>query len=359
MNEVTRPIEIITQEINFYKVQAGTAIIEIGKRLHEAKAVLPHGAWGDWLAKEVEFSERTAQNFMKIAREYGNPQLIADMGNSTTKALLLLSVPQEEREEFVSSPHEVNGEEKTVAEMTTKEMEQLMKELEAERAAKEKLQAQLELFEKEKDEVQDSAYKEAEDKIERLTAQKEEAEQDLREAEEKIAAMEAEMDELKMQAVQTTVSDESELEKIRKETEEAAQKKAEEAVQKKLEKAKKEAEKAKKEAKEAQEAIEAHEAAQKAAEEAALRAREELVQVKAETEKKLKAAGSSYITIFKVHFEAVQAEIEKMLHCIAQVKESTARRSDSSDPGVAPEEADKLKAALKALCRNIEERLEE
>ena len=80
MNEITRPIEVITQEINFYKLQAGNAIIEIGKRLHEAKLTLPHGAWGAWLQNEVEFSERTAQNFMRIAKEYRNPQLIADMG---------------------------------------------------------------------------------------------------------------------------------------------------------------------------------------------------------------------------------------------------------------------------------------
>ena len=85
MNEITRPIEVITQEINFYKLQAGNAIIEIGKRLHEAKLTLPHGAWGAWLQNEVEFSERTAQNFMRIAKEYRNPQLIADMGNSARR----------------------------------------------------------------------------------------------------------------------------------------------------------------------------------------------------------------------------------------------------------------------------------
>ena len=166
MNEITRPIEVITQEINFYKSQAGNAIIEIGKRLHEAKLTLPHGAWGAWLQNEVEFSERTAQNFMRIAKEYRNPQLIADMGNSATKALLLLSLPAEEREEFVGEAHEIDGEEKTVADMTTKEMERLLKELEAERAEKEKLQSQLDLFQTEKDNAVDAAYKETEDKLE-------------------------------------------------------------------------------------------------------------------------------------------------------------------------------------------------
>lgn len=337
MNEITRPIEVITQEINFYKLQAGNAIIEIGKRLHEAKLTLPHGAWGAWLQNEVEFSERTAQNFMRIAKEYRNPQLIADMGNSATKALLLLSLPAEEREEFVGEAHEIDGEEKTVAAMTTKEMERLLKELEAERAEKEKLQSQLDLFQTEKDNAVDAAYKETEDKLDALVSQKEAAE--------KIAAMESEMDELRMQAEQTALPDESELERIRREAENTANQRAEEAMQKKLDKAKKDAEKAKKEAKEAQAAIEAHEAAQKEAEEAMLKAKEELAQVKADTEKKLKAAGSC-ITVFKVHFEAVQGEINKMLTCIDGVEESEGK-----------EEADKLRKALQSLCQSVQDNL--
>ena len=346
MNEMTRPIEVITEEINFYKFQAGSAIIEIGKRLCEAKQCLPHGTWGAWLRDEVEFSERTAQNFMRIAREYQNPQMITDLGNSATKALMLLSLPAGEREDFIGEAHEIDGEEKTVAEMSSKELERILKELEEERVAKEKLQSQLDLFqenaEKEKDDALDEAYKEAEDKLENMIRQKEAAEMAKREAEERVASMETEMDELRMRAKQTALPDETELERIRKEAEASAQKKAEEAMQKKLEKAKKEVAKAKKEADEATKAIEAYEAAQKEAEEAMVKAKKELAQVREETEKKLKLAGSYGITMFKVYFETTQENINQMLSCIQSVEEA----------GEA-EEAAKIRRALQALCQSV------
>ena len=354
MNEMTRPIEVITQEINFYKFQAGQAIIEIGKRLCEAKQCLPHGAWGEWLQNEVEFSERTAQNYMQIAKKYKNPQLITDMGNSVTKALLLLSVPEDEREEFVGEAHEIDGEAKTVAEMTTKEMEQLLKKLEAERAEKEKLQSQLDLFQDEAEKAKeaavdaavDAAYKDTEDKLETLVAQKEAAEQAQKAAEEKVAAMETEMDELRMQAEQTALPDESELERVRKEAEETARQKAEAAMQKKLDKAKKDADKARKEAAEAQAAIEAHEAAQKEAEEATLRVKEELAQVKADTEKKLRIAASDTVTQFKFLLEDANRVINQMLDCISQAE--TAEET---------EDAEKMKKVLSTLCQRTQDNL--
>lgn len=93
-----RSIETITAEILVYKNQAGAAILEIGRRLIEAKGQLEHGAWSVWLKEQVSFSERSAQNFMRLAREYPNPQTFADLGVS--KALALLDIPAEEREAF-------------------------------------------------------------------------------------------------------------------------------------------------------------------------------------------------------------------------------------------------------------------
>ena len=351
MNEMTRPIEVITQEIQFYKGQACMSMVEIGKRLLEAKQCLPHGAWGAWLKEEVEFSERTAQNFMRIAKEYTNPQLITDIGNSASKAIMLLSMPAEEREEFVGEAHEINGEEKTVAEMTNKELQEVLKELEAERKEKEKLKKQLDLFEDEaqrkQDEAVDAAYSQGEEQIKRLSELKEQAEAAAREAEKKVAELQGEVSELQMQKEQTTLLDATELEKIRMEAEAEANKKAEAALQKKLDKAKKEAEKAKKEAKEAQAAIEAHEEAQKEAEETALALRERLKLVQEEADKKGRLAGNQEMAVFKVHFENMQMEFNEMMTCIDNLQEKE------------PEEAGKMRTAMKSLCQNIMQILED
>lgn len=121
-----KPLDLITEEILFYKRQAGGAIIEIGKRLLEAKSQLSHGEWLPWLREKVDISERRAQEFMRIAREYSKSAEIADLGAS--KALALLALPESERAEFASGTHLVNGAEKSVSEMTAKELKTAIEE---------------------------------------------------------------------------------------------------------------------------------------------------------------------------------------------------------------------------------------
>lgn len=88
MNEIQRPLEVIESEIAFYKTQTATGIIEIGKRLTEAKEQLPHGEWGKWLEKKVEFTQRAAQKFMRIASEYGNTNAHSHLGTEKLWQLL-------------------------------------------------------------------------------------------------------------------------------------------------------------------------------------------------------------------------------------------------------------------------------
>lgn len=121
-----RNIEAITSEILRLKQDAGNAILGIGQRLLEAKAMLPHGEWLPWLTEQVEFSERQAQRFMKLAQEWANPTALSDLG--ATKALALLALPPEERQKFLSENHIVDGEEKSVIDMTSRELEKAVKE---------------------------------------------------------------------------------------------------------------------------------------------------------------------------------------------------------------------------------------
>jgi hypothetical protein len=135
MNSLIRSLDVIEAEISFYKSQTATGIIEVGKRLIEAKEQIPHGEWGKWLEEKVEFSQVTATRFMRVAEEFGN--LSAGTNLSGRKLWLLLDVPAESRQLFIEQPHEVSGRIKTVDEMTTRELQKAIKERkEAEEKAK-------------------------------------------------------------------------------------------------------------------------------------------------------------------------------------------------------------------------------
>ena len=107
--------DILAAEIRTIKSQTGrmvlNASIEVGRRLTEAKAKLPHGSWGEYLKNEVDYSPSQAQNLMRVFREYGSDQqsLFGGEAKSQTfgrltvsQALSLLVIPDEgEREKFV------------------------------------------------------------------------------------------------------------------------------------------------------------------------------------------------------------------------------------------------------------------
>ena len=73
-----RTPEIVAAEIRQIADQTRKMVlnssIEIGKRLCEAKEMIPHGEWTEWLEKSVNFKQSTANNLMKIYTEYGNIQ---------------------------------------------------------------------------------------------------------------------------------------------------------------------------------------------------------------------------------------------------------------------------------------------
>lgn len=132
-----RTANTIATEINTIKRQTQKIMlassIEIGKRLTEAKDMIDHGAWGKWLQDNVNYSERTAQNLMRVYDQYGDKFGMTEMDSlfasgapnvfeelSYTQALALLSLPTDaEREEFIK--------ENDVASMSTRELQEAIK----------------------------------------------------------------------------------------------------------------------------------------------------------------------------------------------------------------------------------------
>lgn len=134
---VMRDAGVIAREINFIKEQTKrqmlAASMEIGARLCEAKELVGHGEWEKWLCENVDYSQSTANNLMRIYREYGSQQINLLTGKapaevfaeiSYTQAVALMGLPMPERMELAA--------EKDVAAMSTRELE---REVEARRAA--------------------------------------------------------------------------------------------------------------------------------------------------------------------------------------------------------------------------------
>ena len=321
-----RDIQTVTTEIrtlvNQYRRITVAFAVEIGRRLTEAKSLLSHGEWGDWLRDQVDFSQRTANNFMRVFEEYGDQQitLFGAVANSQTfanlsvsKALSLLALPENERETFV----ETND----VEAMSTRELNEAIKaKLDAERdrdAAEERAAA----LENQRDDLigklreaearadmgdpkaADAAKllaQEAKKRAEELEAELEKAKDATKEAKKKLKALKENPE----------ISEEA-AEKLRAEGAANAEQKAAE----KLEALKKKAEKAKLDA--------------AAAEERA-----------AALEKQLRTAAPE-LAAFREMFDQVQADIDRLRYSFEKVQASQ------------PDAAEKLSAAIVALAEKM------
>ncbi len=323
MNEMTvkKDPAVLAVEIRTLQQQAQVVVlsyaIEIGRRLNEAKAVLDHGQWGPWLEREVNFSQSTANNYMKIFERYGSDQvsLFGDAKSQTlgnlpyTKALKLLAVPEDEVETFV--------EEHDVANMSTRELEQAIRERDE---AKRKLEA-----------VQDDAAQVILDAEEAVEKAKGEAE-----------TLRKELEELKARPVEVAVEAPSKeiLDQIRAEEAQKAAAAAAE-LEKKLAAAEAKAARAEAKAKKLKDKVdEAGEDAKAAMQkdiEAAEAAKADAEARAKALEEKLKTADGD-AAVFKVYFSRVQEDLNRMLGMIQKAE---------------PAQKEKFRTALRALLDSV------
>ncbi len=308
-----RTLDIVAAEIRALTANALNTIVEIGRRMTEAKAMLPHGEFGRWIREEAGYSLSTANNFMRLFEAYADPQgslfgaevNCQTFGNLTySKALALLEVPAEEREEFIRE-NDVEG-------MSTRELQAAIKE-------------------------RDEALKRAEEaEADKHAAEEAEAtmERSLAHANERLEGMTKELEELKSQPKDVAVEKVSDQEAIDAAVKEAleGQRKELDAARKKLEAAEKKAEKAEKAAAQAKAAAEE---AGKGSNEAIEEAHREAEQARREAEglrKELRLADTA-VAAFRAYFNQWQGLYGYMEKALGDMEQET---------------ADKLRAAVKA-----------
>ena len=191
MNDITRDAALIAQEINQIKAEVrDTAIrgaIEIGKRLLEAKSVVPYGSWGQWLEDNVSYSERTAQDLMRIAREYSRTEMetLSQIQNKE-QAVLLLALDARERATFV--------EEHDMQSISTRELEEELRLIKEENARKqltiEELMGQVNTMTVQLTEMAGEPAQPSTDELEAERQRAEELEKELQEARQKVVETE-------------------------------------------------------------------------------------------------------------------------------------------------------------------------
>lgn len=228
-----RSIEIVTAEITMIRDNARKvfleSVIQIGTRLEEAKQMVPSGEWTAYLTDKLGYKPSTAQNYMRIAREFGGGQVsisgktAADAFGqlSYSQILPLLGMAEEEREEL--------AEENDLPSMSSREIAALVKERDEAKANADRL--------KEKDKLLRSKLREA-------NKERDKAQSSLSDATQREKDLAERLDELEKRPAEVRELTEEELEKIRSKVREEnaeAAKAAEErarAAEEKLDKAK-------------------------------------------------------------------------------------------------------------------------
>ncbi len=314
MNEIVRSDREIAAQINAVKRQTAqvclTAAVEIGRLLCEAKATVPYGDWGGWLENNVNYSQSTANNLMRLYQNYGEQEQMSFLEEnsleifgslSPSQALALLGMPREERADYVET-HDME---------TTS-----VRDIEAEIAARKAAEEQAAQANEEKA----AALSDAEN-ARRLAKKAEE------QLERERAAMQRELEEARKAAATagqvaltaTVEPDEETLRALREEYEQ------------KLEQQKQALEWAKA-------------AAEKAGAGMAAAITDAAAKAKAAAEAKLTTAGNAAVQRYGVLYDNIQREFNQLMELGAEIRRN------------APDTADKLERALRAVIQSMAQR---
>lgn len=103
-NNITLPkleeeIKSYFKQIKQHYIDIGNNTIEIGKRLIQAKSLLKHGEWINWLQDNFQLSYQTAAKFIQCAERFPNIVSVRDL--NSTQLMALLALPKADTEIFI------------------------------------------------------------------------------------------------------------------------------------------------------------------------------------------------------------------------------------------------------------------
>lgn len=306
--ELTEKANTLYQQMQLIGAMGIQVAAQAGQCLTVIKERVGHGNWGDWCKQNLQFSERKAQNMMKLSAEmhgknsiFANPQTFA--GIEISKVYELLSAPEEVQKAMIENPE---AEDMNVREFKD-EIRRLKEELAEERAKKKINESEEELAQAKK-------------RIEELTK-----ELNLHSSERSEAEWQKELDSLKSEIEKETKKAAKAAEKL-KAAQAEMERKAEAAAEEAVEKAKKEA-------------------AEKFKEENKLlidsnrQAAEEIDRL----QKRLENNTQPEIAGFKIHADQLQQSFNACME--------SAKRIESSDAA----QAQKMRTALKTIMQKLQE----
>ena len=165
MNELqlSNDLTTIETEIKSYQNIAGQSIFEIGRRLkHVKENDLAHGEFGKWL-KNVGMHKQQAYRFIKIADEFINSNSTPVLHLGIKALYQLATMPEEQRNHVIKNGIETESGNKTIDEVTTRELEKYKRQLKQREEEKSQLESQLEQAQR-SESIARKQLEEAEDK---------------------------------------------------------------------------------------------------------------------------------------------------------------------------------------------------
>lgn len=94
-------LEVRAERIRHLQADVQRGIIEIGFELIAAKKQVGHGGWADWLKKEFEWTQQTANRFMRVAERFGKLNVDVQFQSSTLQEMLAL--PEGDEDAFIEA----------------------------------------------------------------------------------------------------------------------------------------------------------------------------------------------------------------------------------------------------------------